>query len=159
MIGRSGQSGSGISVLAVRHDDDDIFIAFALSFLCLWNQIPWRNLRIIVLLQDILHVPTSMIQQKSVLIFPLNILEFRSDTIEKQGVRNLSSYSSKIYTSVVLCDSEVTFLRERRMQHFVHFSIAFGFYTALHNRRNTFKNFLVFLTSGGILLRLSAFLF
>ena len=31
MIGRSGERGSGISVLAARHDDDDDFKQFSMS--------------------------------------------------------------------------------------------------------------------------------
>ena len=41
----------------------------------------------------------------------LNFLNFRSDTIEKQGIRNFSSFVWR-YVSVVLGDFEVTFLRE-----------------------------------------------
>ncbi len=46
-------------------------------------------------------------------IFPENILDFSSDTIENQGVINLCSDCSKIYVLVVLSYSEVTFLEER----------------------------------------------
>ena len=42
--------------------------------------------------------------------FPKNFLYFGSDTIEKQGIIDLSSYSSKYYASVVLSDSEIAFL-------------------------------------------------
>ena len=52
--------------------------------------------------------------------FPKNFLNFRFDTVEKQSILNLSNYKSKGYASVVLGDSEVTFLREGRMQPFVH---------------------------------------
>ena len=56
--------------------------------------------------------PCGSISPKAVLIFPKNFLDFRSDTVEKQGIIKLSSYSGKIYTSVVLSNSEVTFLGE-----------------------------------------------
>ena len=52
------------------------------------------------------------ISQKIVLIFPEKFLNFRSDTIEKQSTINLDSYIYKSNASVVLCDSEVTFLWE-----------------------------------------------
>ena len=47
------------------------------------------------------------------MIFPKNFLNFRFDTVEKQSILNLNSYSSKSYASIVLDDSEFTFLRER----------------------------------------------
>ena len=53
------------------------------------------------------------ISTKAILIFP-NFLDFRLDTIEKQSIIYLSSYSSKGFAPVILSDSEVTFL--------VHFS-------------------------------------
>ena len=40
MIGRSGERGSGISVLAIRHDDDDIYIltrTCVCMFVCVWE--------------------------------------------------------------------------------------------------------------------------
>ena len=47
---------------------------------------------------------------KTILIFPKNYLNFRSDMIEKQRIVNLCSYSSKSFVSVVFIDSEVDFL-------------------------------------------------
>ena len=49
---------------------------------------------------------------KDVLIFPKYLLNFKSDTIQKQTIINLISYSSKDYASVVLCDSEIALLGE-----------------------------------------------
>ena len=40
------------------------------------------------------------------MILHKNFLDFKSDTIEKQSVINLSSYSSNSYASVVLSDSK-----------------------------------------------------
>ena len=77
--------------------------------------------------------------------------------IEKQGIINLSCYSIKIYTIVVLSDTEVTFL-EKRMQFFVHFIIVLCLYTLLHNQRSLLLNFLVFHTFVGISLKPTAFL-
>ena len=57
--------------------------------------------------------------------FLKNFLNFRSDMMEKQGIINLSSYSIKSYASVVLSDSRVTFLGERSMQPFIHFSFVY----------------------------------
>ena len=48
------------------------------------------------------------------LIFPKNFLDFKSDTIEKQGNKNLSSYSHRIYVSAVLSDSKVAFHGEEK---------------------------------------------
>ena len=42
----------------------------------------------------------------------MDFLDFRFDTIEKQGIINLCSYSRKGYAPVVLCDFAVTFLGE-----------------------------------------------
>ena len=41
--------------------------------------------------------------------------------VEKQSIINLSSYSSKSYTSVVLSESKVTFLREEKDATFYQF--------------------------------------
>ena len=43
--------------------------------------------------------------RKSFLIFPRNFLRFRVDTIVKQDMINISSYSSESYGSVVLSES------------------------------------------------------
>ena len=53
-----------------------------------------------------------------------------SDTIEKQGVINLSCRICKRYMYLVLSDSAVVFLGKGRMQPFVHFPIAFSLYIA-----------------------------
>ena len=45
---------------------------------------------------------------KTVLIFPKNFLDLRSDTIEMQVIINLSGYSNKHYAIVVLNDSDGT---------------------------------------------------
>ena len=44
--------------------------------------------------------------------FPKNFLNFISDMTKKQDIINVWIYSSKSYAAVVLCDSEVTFLKE-----------------------------------------------
>ena len=54
---------------------------------------------------------SESISTKAIQIIVKNFLDYRSDTTEKQ-VYNLSRYSSKRYASVVLSDSEVTFLRK-----------------------------------------------
>ena len=54
-IERGGEKGAEISVLIARHDhddDDDRLEVFDLSFLCVWNQMSWRNLQTVVVLQD-----------------------------------------------------------------------------------------------------------
>ena len=95
--------------------------------------------------------------QKLFWFFSKNFLHFRSDMTEKQGVINLSSYGSKSYASVVLCDFKVIFLGKGKMQPFIHFSILFHLHT-LHNWRSMYSNFLIFYTWGGILLRAADFL-
>ncbi len=47
--------------------------------------------------------------------FPENFLEFRSDTIEKQGIINLSNINSRSYASRVISDTEVAFLEEGKV--------------------------------------------
>ena len=47
-----------------------------------------------------------------VLIFPKNFLGFKFDATEKQSIINISSYCNKNYVSVVLRNSEATFLVE-----------------------------------------------
>ena len=51
----------------------------------------------------------NVISPQAILIFPKNFLDFRSDTIEKQGIINLSSRN---YASVLLSDFKFTFLGE-----------------------------------------------
>ena len=53
----------------------------------------------------------GLIFTKTVLIFS-NFLNFCFDAIEKQSIINLSCYGCKSSASLVLCDSEVTFLGE-----------------------------------------------
>ena len=55
----------------------------------------------------------GLISLETILIFPKNFFNFWSDTIEKQGIINLSSYSSKNHASVVLSNSKVIFLGGR----------------------------------------------
>ena len=50
--------------------------------------------------------------RKLFLFFRNNFLYFRLDRSEKQGVINLSSYSSNIYSAVVLSDSKIAFLEQ-----------------------------------------------
>ena len=61
--------------------------------------------------------------------FPLDIFDFWSDTIDKQGNINFSSYSDKIYASVVLCDSEVDSPREKENADFFAMCLLCFFYT------------------------------
>ena len=101
---------------------DHMLIVFAPSALCVWNQMPWRNLQTIVLPQDFLHIllqwfnenlwSCGLISPKTILIFPKNFLDFSFETVEKQSIIYLSSYISKWYASVVLSDFKVTFLGE-----------------------------------------------
>ena len=60
-------------------------------------------------------IPTKVIQ-----IFSKNFLDFRPDTIEKQFIKNLSSYAP-----VVFSDFKVAFLGKEKVQPFTHFSIVF----------------------------------
>ena len=55
-----------------------------------------------------------MISLKAVMIFPKNFLDFGLDMFGKLGIVNLRNYSSKNYTSVVLCDFKVAFFEERK---------------------------------------------
>ena len=81
---------------------------FVPSFFCVCNQMPWRNLQKIVLPQDIFCVHAfndltvsqnlwrwRSISPKAILICLKIFLNFRSDTIEKQGIKNLCCFSSK----------------------------------------------------------------
>ena len=55
--------------------------------------------------------------------FSLDFFVFGIDTNQKLGIINLISYSSRIYVSIVLSDSEVAFLGEEKDPVFVYFSI------------------------------------
>ena len=67
---------------------------------------------------------------KAILIFPKIFLDFRSDTIEKPGIISPSNYENKSYASVVLSDSEVTFLGKGEF-HILSNSLLCFIYTRL----------------------------
>ena len=86
------------------------------------NQMPWRNLQTIVLPREFLHFyiiqkivricDVDRFPPKTVINFPKNFHNFMLGAIEKQSIINFSHNWSKSYISVVLGDSEVTFLRK-----------------------------------------------
>ena len=47
------------------------------------------------------NLRNESVSPKSHLNFPKNFVNFWSDTIEEQGIRNLNSYSSMSYASVI----------------------------------------------------------
>ena len=53
-IGRSGERGSGISVLPARYDDDDddMLEVIVPSFLCVWKWMPCRRIRKVLQSRD-----------------------------------------------------------------------------------------------------------
>ena len=55
------------------------------------------------------------------MVFYKNFLYLELDTIEKHHIINLSSYSSKSYTSVALSDFEVKFLEKGKDSTFIPF--------------------------------------
>ena len=57
--------------------------------------------------------------------------------VEKLSIINLGSYSSKSSTSVVLSDSEATFLGKSEDAAFVHISILFSL--TLHHKQNVIQ--------------------
>ena len=73
-------------------------VVFAPSFLCVWNQMPWKNLWMVVLpwnfflyflddLNDCQNLWSyRTISPNVILIFPKNFLDFKVDMIEKQGI-------------------------------------------------------------------------
>ena len=88
-----------------------------------------------------------------------NFLDFRSDSIENQGIINFSSHNIKDYTTVILSDSNVTFLKEEEEEdtafcpffYYVLFIYIQIFYTSVPS------NFLVFHISGDIRWNLQLF--
>ena len=54
------------------------------------------------------------ISPKTILILPKNFLKFRFNAVEQQSIVNLSHYGSKGYALVVLGNSKVTFLKEKK---------------------------------------------
>ena len=77
-----------------------MLIVFSPIFLCVWNQMPRRNPQTLVLPQDILHAILLWLEEnlksEKLRIFSDDFLNFKSRTIEKQCLMNLSSSSSKI---------------------------------------------------------------
>ena len=117
-IGRSGERGSGISVLPTRYDDDDddIFEVFALSFLGVWNQMPWGNLRIKLLFKIWgtysfddsmnIHIVIKVLHNRSTssnfLVFhTIGAIIFRTITFSMKCSYLISSWS-KVISSVDL---------------------------------------------------------
>ena len=96
---------------------------FAPSSLCVWNQTPWRNLQtrgspryfwyelhqwFAESFESVMWINFSENRSD----FPKKFHNFWFDEIEKQSILKPSRYGSKTNASVVLNDSEVTFLRE-----------------------------------------------
>ena len=106
---------------------------FALFFFSVWNEMPWRNKQIIMLPGNFLlklfwcfdglleSVMLWIVSSENRSDFPKNFLNFRFDTIEKESIINLSFYRSKSYAFVVLCDSELSLLREENDAAFCPF--------------------------------------
>ena len=95
---------------------------FAPSSLYVWSKMPWINLQIRVLPRGFLSklllrfdglLESGSVSPKTILILSKNFLSFWFDAVEPQKITNLSRCRSKGYTSVVLGNSEVTFLGER----------------------------------------------
>ena len=87
--------------------------------------------------------------------FSLEFLDFRSDMIKKPGIIILCSYGTMSYVCNS-CDSKKDFLAEENDAAFHPFSVAFCFYSTLHNRRRMWSNFLVLHTSRSNSLRSAA---
>ena len=88
---------------------------FAPSFLCVWNQMPWRNLQMIVL-YELLRYFDGLLES---MMLWIDFSENRSDFSKA-----FSQFQS--YASLVFNDSEVTFLKEgEATAFFVHLSIGF----------------------------------
>ena len=95
-----------------------MFVVLAPSSLCVWNQMPWSNLRIIVLPQyfctwsfnDSTGSQNLWSCGSIYMTTFLFLLDFRFNAVEKLSMINLSSYSKKNYALLDLSDSLVTFL-------------------------------------------------
>ena len=83
---------------------------------------------------------------------------FSFHTNEKQSIINLSIYRSVSFASVVLRDSEVNFLSERKDAAFCPFLYCILFICSIGKSSSRSSNLLVFHTSRSILLRPAAFL-
>ena len=109
---------------------DYMQVVFAISSLCVWNQMSWRNLQSIasrffaktpfLIWQSQKFLGYGPISLKTLLIPCKYFFDFRSDMIEKQGITNLSSYRSNSY-ALVLSDSDVTVLGEEEGAAFCQF--------------------------------------
>ena len=135
----------------------------AISSLCVWSQIPWRNLQIRVSPRGFLHELLLRFDglSESVMLWicfsenhfdSKNFLNFWFNTVELQSIINLSRHGSKGYATVeVLAIPMAPFLGKGWMQLFVHLSIVLWLYMALRYWSSKSSNFLVFHTSGGII--------
>ena len=83
---------------------------------------------------------------------------FRLDTIKKQGIINLNSYRGKIYASVFLTDSKVTFLKEGKDAAFCSFLYCVLLKFIVAWLKKYVIKFPCFSTSRNISLRPAAFL-
>ena len=87
----------------------------------------------------------DLFSPKNILILLKNFLNFWFDAVELQNIINLSCDGSMGYVSVVLGNSEVTFLVEREDEGFFQLSLVFWLYTALQYRSSKSSNFLTLL--------------
>ena len=79
----------------------------------------------------------------TVVIFPHNFF-FSSDLVEEQSIIKIISFSRKNVDSVVLCDSEFTFLEEGEGAAFCSFLFYVMSIDALYNRKSISSNFFDF---------------
>ena len=100
----------------------------------------------------------GLVSPKNILIISKNFLNFWFDVIKKQSIKNLSRYGSKVYASVFVDDSEVTFLgKEEDSVFYPSLFCVLVIYSVAVLKLSS--NFLVFHTSGDISVRPAAFLF
>ena len=92
--------------------DGHVLVVFALSLLCMESNAFISRFFYKCSFDDLMNIHNlwscGSTSPKTVLIFPKNFLDFRSDTIEKQNVINLNGYGCKIYGSVAFGDSKVS---------------------------------------------------
>ena len=82
----------------------------------------WRNLQTTLsMIRQIENLRCESISSKTVLIYSKDFLNLWSDTTEKPGIINLSSYDSKSYDFVVLSDYEFAVLRKEKNATFCLF--------------------------------------
>ena len=129
---------------------DHKFEVFATSSLCVWNQMPWRNLQTRVSHRGFLSFYDSIDCQNQWSVDRFLQKPFWYFQRIFSSLYTLAALEVSVMPRLFLAIPRSPFLGKGRMKPFVHLFIVFWLYTALLNRSSKSLNLLVFHISGVI---------